>query len=171
MTTTGGQGGNQNIPTGLLGKIVSLTALLVALGALLDVGGGLINKTEPFVCKLGFSLGYALPWCGPKRKIYTSTGAAKATSGGQDGHKYARICEPAPEGWHFVPLTGTGIPRPGNTTGAAGGYGPENYDAKKDGPYRGEITPEQACFSVWAYTGDERVTRSFEAGFTAIIER
>jgi hypothetical protein len=158
--------GGEGASKGLLGKIAALTAILLALSALIDVTSGLFNKTEPLVCKLGFSWGLALPGCGPKKKLYTSIGAAKATSAGQDGTRFSKICEGAPDGWHFMSESGTGVPRTGSSVSPAGGFGP-----RKGESYKGEITPEQACFTVWAYTGDKDVSRVFEAGFTALIER
>jgi hypothetical protein len=94
-----------------------------------------------------------------ERDVYASTGYAKATSCGQDGHKNATHCEPVPAGWRFVLGTGVGIPKEGYSEGAAG-----KVEAVK-------ITPEQACVVVWAYTGDEQVCRTFEGGFTVVKER
>jgi hypothetical protein len=167
MTVAGGKGGGkQSAARGFVGKIAAATAILIALSALVDATNSLFNKTEPIVCKLGFSWGLALPGCGPKKKLFTSAGAAKATSAGQDGTRFSQICEGPPDEWHFVPNSGTGVPRAGSSISGAGGFG-----HRKDVPYKGDITPEQACFTVWAYTGDERVSRTFEAGFTALIER
>jgi len=95
-----------------------------------------------------------------ERKVYTSSGTARASSTGQDGHVKAKHCEAAPDGWHFVAGTGVGIPKPGNFEGGSGGVVGVTASA------------EQACIEVWAYTGDERVTtRAFEGGFTVTMER
>jgi hypothetical protein len=152
----------------MTGKVAALTALLVAIGALVDVGGRMISATEPATCKLGFSLGFTAPWCGPRTKSYTLLGTAKATSSGQDGTRITRLCEPPPEGWHFVPGTGMGIPVAGHSESASGGFGTRGATQS---PYRGDVTPQRACFDVWAYTGDERVPKAFEGTGTVIIER
>lgn len=95
-------------------------------------------------------------------KVYESEGMAYATSYWQDGTRSGRLCEKAPEGWHFVKGTEQDVPKKGTDSGAAGGL-------NKDKPF--DISPDIACINNWAYTGDEAVRRTREDGFKIVIER
>jgi hypothetical protein len=106
---------------------------------------------------------------GVERKLYTSMDTARAVSSGRDGTVKKTHCEAAPNGWHFVEGTGVGVAKPGNYERAAGGFA--NLTGAKVKEETVKVTPEQACVTVWAYTGDARVTQTFEGGFTVIMER
>jgi hypothetical protein len=47
------------ITSGLTAKVGAATAFLLALGALIDAGLGILTKVQPPTCSLGFSF----PWC------------------------------------------------------------------------------------------------------------
>jgi hypothetical protein len=94
-----------------------------------------------------------------EREVYTSSGSAKAKSCGHEGTRTGKLCEAAPKGWKFVPATGSGFPRPGHSEGACCKI------------VKVDVTPEQACLTITAYTGDADRCREFEAGFTVTQER